>query len=71
MKSSMNGSNQKNNWIALKRITINQTGQIIEKHYPFPNDIDNLDYNDLENQGFIINEENYFKNGFPVCMTCG
>ena len=58
-------------YITLRRLTLNSTGQVFEKLSPFPSGLENIDYENLLRSRFISTLEDFQKIDPGRCLSCG
>ena len=58
-------------YITLRRITVNSTGQVFEKLSPFPSGLPSVDYANLLQNRLITTLDDFQKIDTGRCLTCG
>ena len=58
-------------FIAMRRITINATGQTFDKYSPFPSGLEGVDYTNLLASKFIKTLADFQQIDTGRCLSCG
>ena len=58
-------------YVAMRRITINATGQTFEKYSPFPSGLEGVDYSDILAKKYIKTLADFQMIDTGRCLSCG